>query len=108
MPAKEDPQTQIDEEVIEDEGLLALLRDEKDKKDRLSEETARVKTAFGQPAADATEAADVALRAKELDESGVYRCGNFRLTPEKSGGKKVAYTTTEKMKVKREAIGQED
>lgn len=90
----EQPQASFDDHHIDDADLLALLREEGERKAVVSDVRAKAREAEEEPlqaAGQVTERVDVHLTGLNLEDGITYRCGPFEIVPESRGATPVSF-----------------
>lgn len=107
MPdATEQPQMGLEENLLEDPDLLALLRTMQAAKLTAKEARKKVSEGPGAKETQAKEAADVHMQGLDLQNDVTYRCGQFQITPSVTGGTDVSFTTDKKRRFAVKVIGE--
>lgn len=96
--AKEQRQTAFDEQELDSPKLLAALGKTQQAKIAHSTMKTKVRDKEGKNENEMVEALDALLASLELEDGVIYRCGQYVITPEETGGKEVTYTTQKKHK----------
>lgn len=104
--ATEQPQVGLEDNMLEDSDLLAVL--ERMQKAKVAAKMTRSKISENQGTKEreAKEAAEVFMQGLELEDDVTYRCGQFQIVPSMKGGTDVSFTTEKKRRFAVKVIGE--
>ncbi len=104
--AKDRPQMELEENLLEDADLLALLRQMQQAKLTAKEAPKKVTEGPGAKEKAAEEAANVFMDGLNLEDDVTYRCGQFQIVPGFRGGTDVSFTTDKRHRFAVKVIGE--